>query len=430
MDAPRGSLHTTHSRDLLPLGYSAVVVAVTLHQPLDAFLIRFPVGELWRFASPDWIEAGILMVQLPALAWFFRHPPPARSMCLLGITTALIVVSSILRGVESSAWRDLLLVITAVGSISGIAGRLGVQRSVIAVFLGLQPPLLWSILAAAAGWGWGFGGTVWQGAFWHRNSLAAAAAIGAVCGWHLVLVLPSRTRAATRLSIASLTGIDIAILLRTNNSSTMVGLVGGIGATIALLTVLRVATKAGLTHGLKRRIISTTYVTGVVISIGSFVVLSNVFSGLFGKPAGFSDRTRFWSESLQGIRAKPALGWGWRSAKTNPDFLALHEMFSGLDPHSTWFQITLSAGVAAAAALVLFVLIGLVRMGSAVVADPRASVVLVALPLLLLTILSAEDTAGAFAVPFALLVTLTTHCGSWDGAALQRQASQSGDLVP
>ena len=427
MDVPRGSLRITHSRDLLPLGYSAVVVAVTLHQPLDAFLIRFPFGELWRFASPAWIEAGILTVQLPAVAWFFRHRPPGRSMWLLGITTALIIVSSILRGVESSAWRDLLLVITAVGSISGIAGRLGVQRSVIAVFLGLQPALLWSIWAAAAGWGWGFGGTVWQGAFWHRNSLAAAAAIGAVCGWHLVLVLPSRTRAATRLSIASLTGIDIAILLRTNNSSTMVGLVGGIGATIALLTVLRVATTAGLTHELKQRIISTTFVTGVVISIGSSVVLANFVSGLFGKPAGFSDRTRFWSESLQGIQAEPALGWGWRSAKTNPDFLALHPVFpgldrhstfSGLDPHSTWFQIALSAGVAAVAALVIFVLIGLVRMGSAVVADPRASVALVALPLLLLTILSAEDTAGAFAVPFALLVTLTTHCSSWDGAAL------------
>jgi exopolysaccharide production protein ExoQ len=191
----------------------------------------------------------------------------------------------------------------------------------------------------------------WRGVFAHKNSLGSAMstavfavlyliALDRIRMWRVVwlvifsvLVIMSRSITALLVTMIYIPGTLVYLFWRKDR------LVGAIVATLAALLVILVQ---------------------LAIWDDASLVLN-----FLGKDLTMTGRTDLWLATIDLIKQKPLLGWGFMATwnPTDPEFAAIQDQFDWISPgaHNGLLDITLQLGLVGAGILLAIILIGASR---------------------------------------------------------------------
>ena len=326
---------------------------------------RAPIVQIWTRIFPtaggndlnkNGQEALIFLINVPCLMLvtphlkqlkIFKTWTPATVLAALFTLLFLSTTWSTLPG--RTLWDISGISLSILGAIY-LALTNTIKRFVSIIFGGTSIIVLlcyWSVVRK-----WGSATHVesgfWRGVFENRNSLAPQAALLLLAGSFLIVTAIIEKNSRWSLLILSpVTVIAFFTLYETHSSSSVVGLVLGFIIFMAYLLTRLIVKGKSINASLAGTCIALSVeITLVVVGSISYFESSRISSG-FGRSGGFSGRIPIWNAGIEGIAARPFMGWGWSTAWLTDSFrntlpsTLLVQAWS----HNLWIEFGLAIGV-------------------------------------------------------------------------------------
>jgi O-antigen ligase len=375
---------TTDWRRWVERAYVVVLVLAMTNGPVSTIWIRQNGGEPGdTFVAT--LEVTYFAVTFPALALLARRGLARvdRSVAALLLALGGWMTLTTLWSTHSAATAiaSVSLLATAAAAIY-VASTFTIIEVAWVTFVAAHIGLVaskWAIRRRWQGSKHDFG--AWTGIYLNRNFLAPVAAFGIIAGVAIVWFSCSTRRGrwwpawAGLAAVASLWDVHI---IDGADSATSVAVLGVAAACLVVCQAARflVSRRSGVSQrsGHRDAVVTGAAVGGVAFVVGLVALAmaaDDLASRLFGRPAGFDGRFRFWRASWSGITERPIAGWGWEAAWISPSFRAR------LDPtivgqpygHSGLLDLVVGGGIVAAAIFVCAFGIGVFRAGRTALSD-------------------------------------------------------------